>query len=374
LLDFARRAGDHGIDAVVVLPKEGPLAAELRRSGVHAVLAPADERFLNVTQRGLWSLNSAIETVRGSWRWSRAISRALEELKAAGSAQPRILYSNGFKAHLACALVAGMPRVWHLREFPPEGLRTAWRLLAGSLPDAGIANSRAVAESWGEARTTALTVVLNGVDLERFRPADRTYWIHDQAGIPRGARLVGMPDVFARWKGQLEVIEAFELAAARIPDAHLVMAGGPIYDTVAERGFAEELVHRVSRSLRDRIHFLGFQSEPWRLYPEFELVVHFSTRPEPFGRVVAEALASGTPVIAARAGGPVELVDDRVTGWLVSPGDTTELAETLVGALSEDRTEMRPACRRAAAARLSAERYAQEVADVLKRLARRDRQ
>jgi len=70
-----------------------------------------------------------------------------------------------------------------------------------------------------------------------------------------------------------------------------VLVGGAIYDTVAERGYAEELVRRVRRSsmggapasesLTYRIHFLKFQPEPWRLYPEFDVVVHFS---RPAGR------------------------------------------------------------------------------------------
>jgi glycosyltransferase involved in cell wall biosynthesis len=222
-------------------------------------------------------------------------------------------------------------------------------------------------------------VVLNGVDLERFRPAPRTFWLHDHLDLPHQARLVGMPAIFARWKGHLQVVEAFERAAGRLDDVHLVLVGGAIYDTTAERGFAEELVRRVSRSslpggassrLTNRIHFVRHQSEPWRLYPELDVVVHFSTRPEPFGRVVAEALASGVPPIAARAGGPTEIVDYGITGWLVTPGDVPGLADAIVHGLEvmarPDADAMRGACRRAAESRFAADRYAAEVAAVLR--------
>jgi len=145
-----------------------------------------------------------------------------------------VLYSSGFKAHLAGALVGGCRHVWHVHEFPPTGLGFAWRLVGRFLPDAVIANSHAVGRSWSSGGGPRCIVVQNGVDLDRFRPTPRTWWIHDQLGIPHSVRLVGMPAVFARWKGHLQVVEAFERLAVTHEDVHLVLVGGPIYDTVAE--------------------------------------------------------------------------------------------------------------------------------------------
>ena len=123
------------------------------------------------------------------------------------------------------------------------------------------------------------------------------------------------------------------------------------------------------RPLSDRIHFVKFHQEPWRLYPEFDLVVHFSLRPEPFGRVITEAMASGVPVIAADAGGPREIVDEGVTGWRVPSGDVPALTERMISALESDTSRMRAAARRAAEERFSADRFAREVAEVLRRVA-----
>lgn len=383
LLDFASRARHHDIAATVVLPKAGPLEGALRESGVRVRIAPAPEKFLELSQRVPLSASALLRFGGGLARWSRAIAEALERIELTPGERPAVLYSNGFKAHLACALLRGYRRAWHLHEFPPQRVGPAWKLLLAAVPDAAIANSRAVARAWRGLGANEPEVVYYGVDLERFRPDAKTYWIHDLLALPRAARLIAMPAVFARWKGQLLVVDAFERVAEHLPDAHLVFVGGPIYDTVAERGYAEELVGRVGRASDagglshrapgDRIHFVRFQEDPWRVYPECEVVVHFSTRPEPFGRVLIEAAACGVPVIAARAGGPTEIVEHGVTGWLIPPGDVAALGEQLVAALGTDTRAMGQAARRAAQDRFAADRFARDVAGVLHGIADRPR-
>ncbi|HEY2621664.1 MAG TPA: glycosyltransferase, partial [Acetobacteraceae bacterium] len=65
-----------------------------------------------------------------------------------------------------------------------------------------------------------------------------------------------------------------------------------------------------------------------------DVVVHASTEPEAFGRVVIEAQAMGRPVIAADLGAPVETVEHGVTGWRVPPGDPAALAAAIEAALA----------------------------------------
>ena len=245
-----------------------------------------------------------------------------------------------------------------------------------------IANSEATANAW-RGRAPGTTVIPNGVDLDRFHPRPRAYWIHDRLGLPHTDRLIGMPAVFARWKGQLDVIEAFSSIGAQFSDVHLVFVGGSIYDTVAEREYAAELEAAV-RGANGNIHLLPFQPKIEPTYPEFDLVLHYSLRPEPFGRVILEALASGVPVIAAREGGPVEILGTREggsertdlgkrdVGWLAPPRDPAALAGVLREALElpQDRLDtIGQAGRRRAEDLFSARQFARAVATVIRGVA-----
>ncbi|MBI2402292.1 MAG: glycosyltransferase family 4 protein, partial [Gemmatimonadetes bacterium] len=252
LLDFAARAFEHDINLRVVTPRGGPLIRILNELGIPAEVVPASERMLAGSQRAghWWTLPGS---AAGLITWARRLGRHpfFQDADA--------IYTVAFKAHLAVAWLRRHPVVWHLHEYPPAATSIVWRLTSRFVPDAMIANSNATAEAWGGRatynvqRTTGVergrrtlhaarcTVVMNGVDLDRFRPRPRSYWIHEQLGIPREHRIIGMPAVFARWKGQPEVIKAFSVIRSQFSDVHLVIVGGSIYDTVAEREYGVEL-------------------------------------------------------------------------------------------------------------------------------------
>ncbi len=406
LLDFANRAFEHDVALRVLTPRDGPLVTILNKIGVPAEIVPAPERLLRGSQRegGLWSLPPALLSMRG---WAKQVADHPFVTDA------EVVYTIAFKTHVAGALARLHPVVWHLHEFPPRKTGWVWRLLTGRVPDRMIAVSDAVGDAWAsrpdevlharedgkqEAQSRKrIAVVHNGVNLDRFQPRGRTGWIHEELGIPREHRIIGMPAVFARWKGQLEVLDAFSQIADEFPDVHLVIVGGSIYDTVAERQYGEQLEQAtgeweittssggrweavepgsgewrvpseptdpgagpkgeretaaasdVARGKRasgpvpgsrlPRVHILPFQKEIELAYPEFELTIHYSLRPEPFGRVIVESMACGVPIVAADEGGPREIVGDgigprREAGWLAEPRNPTELARILHSALS----------------------------------------
>ncbi len=364
LLDYAKSAFESDIDLTVLLPADGPLVEHLRQLGISVRVVPAPVALLRATQqapvRNLWA---NLGFPHGLWQWARALARD-PALRACD-----LVYTVAFKAHLAAALTRRRPRVWHLHEFPRW---RAWGQLRRRLAHHSIAVSDEVARVWsGHARIAAasspapITVVPNGVDLDRFRPLPPTGWLHQRLGIDLATRLIGMPAVLARWKGHFEVIDAFQQIAERYPDVDLVLIGGQIYDTVAERAFAEEL--QRSADTVDLVHLAGFIQEIEAVYPELYITLHYSTRPEPFGRVVVESFACGTPVLAADEAGPRTIVETDVNGWLVQPRDVTALSAALATALDQrddDRRAMQRAARREVEARFSARAFARHVSDV----------
>jgi len=380
LIDFAAHARENDVELRVLSPRDGPLIASLGGFGVDAEVVPGPALLLRGSQQPsrIASLAPALLALP---RWASALSRHRFWTEA------RVVYTVAFKAHMAAVLRHDRAVVWHLHEFPPVATGALWKFLAGASPDALIANSGAVAAAWGrpEGGGGKITTVPNGVDLARFRPGPRTGWIHDRLGVPRAHRLIGMPAVFAKWKGQLEVLRAFAEIHREFPAVHLVFVGGSIYDTVAERTYGEELAASLQQAFPDPrapASLLPFQPNVELAYPEFDLSLHYSLRPEPFGRVILESMACGVPVIAAAEGGPLEIMSAAgeggatPEGWLAPPRDASALAATLRRALScssEALAVRGIAARTRAELRFSAPEFARGVAGALARVARERR-
>ena len=361
LLDFAARAFEHDIMLRVLTPKHGPLVTILNEIGVPAEVVPGPARMLRGSQRlgQFWSVPLAVGGI-AVWGRRLAAHPFMQE--------PDVVYAVGFKPYLATRN-APQPIVWHLHEFPPAVTGRFWKLLSRRVPTRSMANSDAVAAAWENGRRP-IVVIHNGVDLDRFRPRNATGWIHRALRLPPEARLLGMPAVLARWKGQLEVLDAFAEVGAEFPEAHLVFVGGSIYDTVTEQEYERELEEAVAHWRTERgarVHRLPFQAKIELVYPELVATLHYSRRPEPFGRVILESMACGVPVLAAAEGGPLEIVTEG--GWLVPPRAPAALARALREALTVPAAKLQEIGgwgRVRAEDRFSARTFARRVAEVLR--------
>jgi phosphatidylinositol alpha 1,6-mannosyltransferase len=147
-----------------------------------------------------------------------------------------------------------------------------------------------------------------GVDCQRFDPARRSARLH--------AELAGGAGVVAGYVGRLAGEKRLDLLAgvAALPGVRLVVVGS---------GPAEAAVRRALPSAV----FLGQRTgeELARIYASFDVFVHAGPH-DTFGQTLQEAAASALPVVAPAAGGPLDLVRDTVTGFLVAPGDAAALA------------------------------------------------
>jgi phosphatidylinositol alpha 1,6-mannosyltransferase len=150
-----------------------------------------------------------------------------------------------------------------------------------------------------------------GVDIELFDPARRSERLHAELA-PDGEVLVG-------YIGRIAPEKRVELLAevAALPGVRLVVVGSGPAETAVRRAMPGAV-------------FLGQRhgEDLATIYASLDLFVHSGPH-ETFGQTLQEAAASGLPVIAPAAGGPLDLVDDGVTGFLVAPGDAGALARAV---------------------------------------------
>jgi glycosyltransferase involved in cell wall biosynthesis len=330
LLTFLRASGGTGLETTVILPRQGRLADALTSLGIRWRVVPPPLALLKQS------------------RWLRAGSVALAALlpfelppyvtalaAAVRREAPDVIYSNGVKSHLLASVIApglGVPAVWHVRDF--LGGRLMARL-ADQVPTKIITNSRAVAAHLARhmRHPEKLHVVHNAVDCTAFSPTGPP----SEPAMRRDAVYrVGLPAVLARWKGHLLFLDAIARLRTPVPRIAFFLIGGSIYDTTSERGYERELRSAITRrGLAQDVVVTGFQENmpPW--YRAMDVVVHASTRPEPFGRTVMEAMACGRPVVAAAAGGVPEVVTHGANGLLYPMGDASALADAIARLLRD---------------------------------------
>jgi glycosyltransferase involved in cell wall biosynthesis len=256
---------------------------------------------------------------------------------------PDIVHTNGLKMHLLGARCRphGARLVWHLHDYPDARPVTAALLRAQSHRCAmALANSGSVArharELFGE--SVPVNTLYNSIDLDRFHPEGRTLDLDALAGVPPlapGGIRIGLVGTFARWKGQDVFLDALSRLIAPAGTSGSCstalrgyIIGGPIYQTDASQFSLRELRDLASKfGLGDAVAFTGRIDDVPAALRALDVVVHASIEPEPFGLVIAEAMATGKPVVVSRAGGAAEIAE---AGALFhSPGNAAELADRL---------------------------------------------
>ena len=199
--------------------------------------------------------------------------------------------------------------------------------------------ARHVRENYGVG-DDRLRLIHRGVDLRRFDSAavggGRIVDLLSRWRVPDGAAVILMPGRLTAWKGQSVLLEA--VARLARPDAYCVLVGSD----QGRHGYRQELENRIRQlGIADRVCIADHCEDMPAAYKVAQVVVHASTEPEGFGRVLAEAQAMGRPVIASDLGAPPEIVRDGETGWLTPPGDPAALAAALGRALDLDADDRR---------------------------------
>jgi len=322
LLDIIRSLDRSRFEPIVATPAGSALMAPLGASGIRCIATPLPP----LNTRNPLALLPVVQSIRHL----RAI--ILQE-------HINLVHANTVRAHILAALAtpSHIPLIWHLHDDTfPRGLFS----LLQRRPCRIIANSHFIASHYGLTNEPRCTVVYNGVAIEPL--AARHAALRTQWHIPEDSPLIVNVGRLARWKGQDVFIKAAALVIAQCPQARFMIVGGYERDDQGQgelsggRAYYDELVAlRDSLGLTDHVVFTDHIADMQPVYAAADLVVHTATRPEPFGRVIVEAMAAGVPVIASNSGGPAEIVVDGECGYLIPPGNPSTLAESMLKLMAD---------------------------------------
>jgi glycosyltransferase involved in cell wall biosynthesis len=308
-------------NALVACPEGSPSSEFAHTLGAHTTDLP----FHSMRHSGgrLETVRSFFRGLRGALDMRRALRRHPERT---------VIFAIGIRGGLLASLAAvGMRRrvMWSVPDrLPPGVLHPLVRLVAAFGSDALVCLSGYIASDLiGRSRRLRdrTTVVHPGVDPERFDP-DKAKPGAAQAAVVGHISIVKRTDL------------AVETAARIVPEEprfQLEIVGGAQF---REENVALErrLKTRVESDplLREAVAFRGRVSDVAEVLSDCGLLLHVRDD-EPFGMVLLEAMAQGLPVVAPASGGPLEIIEEGVTGLLFQPGNVDHAASCVLRLLRD---------------------------------------
>jgi glycosyltransferase involved in cell wall biosynthesis len=306
ILDEAAGMRARGHDVQIAAPAMTPIVDAARQRGIPVHAAPVDKR---------------------NWAGLRAI------LELTDSIRPDVIITHSstdsWLAAVATRLRRQAPKIVRTRHLSTPisgGLLNRW--LYGTAAAFVVTTGEAIRQmligrlALNPARVISIPT---GVDLARFRPAERSAARH-ALGLGEGGPIIGIVATLRSWKGHRFLIDAMD--DPRLASARLIIVGDGPQDSALRAKVA-------ASGLSQRVLFAGRQDEvtPW--LQAFDVCALPSTGNEGVPQALVQSLACGIPVVATPVGGVCELVHDSETGLLVPPQDVDALAGALARLLSD---------------------------------------
>ena len=330
----------------VILGEDGPLAARAREHGAEVHLLPFPQELARLGDSGqagrVALAGRLMSTTPSALRYRFQLRSLLGRLK------PDLIHTNGFKMHVlgASAKPLGAALVWHIHDYissRPVMARLMRRLAART--DAIITNSKHVAEDTRKVLGGDVNIIpiLNVVDLKEFTPQGPSLDLDQLSGLPlapEGTVRVGLIATLAWWKGHRLFLQGLAGVDPKL-SVRGYYIGGALYKTQSQESLDE--LRQVARELgiSERVGFTGVVFEPAAAIRALDVVVHTSTEPEPFGRVIAEAMACGKPVITTGLGGAAEILSLGDVALTIDPKEPKSLTIAISRLASDPELRLR---------------------------------
>lgn len=324
LLRLAPRVSEAGWELLVLVPTEGPLTYELSRRNI---------RWRLFESLAFKSTSAYLRQIKvpnplaisydclAIFQQASAITEALREEGVA------LVHTNSMFSHFVGGIAArrlGIPCLWHLQDIVNArsgfGLfRPLLNLAGGTLASAIVCISESVAcqLSWLSIRDR-VRLIYNGIDTNFFtNDGPKSY--RDEWLGRRYTTLVGQVGRLTPWKGQETIIEMAKLAKREDLPIRFVIIGD---DNYGLPGYLDHLMRLAqSHELQDQVLFTRWLDDMPAVYRSLDLLVHPVREPEPFGLVIAEAMACRTPVAVFDYGGAAEVIGSSEHGFLINRYD-----------------------------------------------------
>jgi glycosyltransferase involved in cell wall biosynthesis len=304
-----------GVDVAATFTEDGPMVDRMRKGGIKTTVMHGtfDSRALTIDRRSARRLLvGLVGLVRLGWSLGAHARRAGASVIVAESTKALVMGA-------VAAQRARVPLIWQVHdrisvEYFGAALAAIIRGLGWVVSDGYLANSRSTCNTLITWRKRFL-VAYPGIEV-------------DSSGQRRAQRspaetVVAVVGRLTRWKGQDVFLRA--LADVAIPPAQVYLVGGTHFDEQPYRDELRSLAARFELPVKLTDHV----DDPEPYMRDADVLVHCSVIAEPFGQVVVEGMNAGCAVIAARPGGPTEIIESGVNGLLVDAGDREQLTAAL---------------------------------------------
>jgi glycosyltransferase involved in cell wall biosynthesis len=173
------------------------------------------------------------------------------------------------------------------------------------------------------------SVIFNPINDDAKITKEQIVQIRNEFELTKQDRLIINVGRIDWWKGHDYFIKAISIVIKSEPHIKALIVG-PLVTTPLGQDYYDRLRKLiVEKELSHHIIFTGFRSDIPHMMHASDIVVHSSSEPEPFGRVVVEGMLSGRPVIATAGGGVLDIIEDKVTGLLVPMKDADAMAKAI---------------------------------------------
>lgn len=321
LLDLVGGLDKTQFGVEVLLLEDGPFSNRLseRQIKVHRILFP--QAFLRMPIGA--KATQAIKLVK-------PLFQCVGRLRAMAAHLDRerydIVVTNSLKALLLARLAlllarAKCRRVHYLHYMLPEKLTLATRLTSAMLAgvDCLVGNSEATVRRLRQHRVPRGRTMVIRQGFHRVAPR-----VDPEPGAPWVIGSAGRLDPIKNYEFIIDVVK---VARLRHPGIRIRLVGATY--TEADRRYEGRLKEYIEKQgMRDVVSLEGFTHDIWGFMDSLQVFM-LASHTESFGRVLAEAMWSGKPIIATRAGAIPEIVQDGITGYTVIPGDSAEAVRLL---------------------------------------------